>query len=196
MRSRLRLGAAPPVISAPFRRPVPTAAKHALFFCRRHPRSRSRQSSLCESVPTGRTPEGLPAAARKRSPMPRPHPAGFRERAVASARAGDRPVGKIAKGPRMSRSRPRNCMRQADADDALAGADRLCSAETKKLVELRRRNRQSEMDVDVLKPAAAYFAQENTLPSTQVPATTSTTPRPTHSSAAGRAPRSLARRFR
>jgi transposase-like protein len=55
-------------------------------------------------------------------------------------------------------------MRKADADEVPAGSDRLTSAEKKELAELRRRNRQLEMEVDVLKRAAAYFARENVLP--------------------------------
>jgi transposase-like protein len=54
-------------------------------------------------------------------------------------------------------------MAQADADDGGASG-RLTSAEKKELAELRRRNRQLEMEVDVLKRAAAYFARENVLP--------------------------------
>ena len=96
--------------------------------------------------------------------MPAPHPAEFRERAVALARAGDKPVAEIAKGLRISESCLRNWMRQADTDEAPGGADRLSSAEKKELAELRRRNRQLEMEVDVLKRAAAYFARENVLP--------------------------------
>ena len=54
-------------------------------------------------------------------------------------------------------------MAQADADDA-GGADRLTRAEKKELAELRRRNRQLEMENEILKRAAAYFARENVLP--------------------------------
>jgi transposase len=54
-------------------------------------------------------------------------------------------------------------MAQADADDS-GGADRLTTAEKKELAELRRRNRQLEMENEILKRAAAYFARENVLP--------------------------------
>jgi transposase-like protein len=80
------------------------------------------------------------------------------------ARTGDKSVGEVAKGLRISESCLHNWMRQADADNAGAGSDRLTSAEKKELAELRRRNRQLEMEVDVLKRAAAYFARENVLP--------------------------------
>lgn len=54
-------------------------------------------------------------------------------------------------------------MAQADAD-ANGSATRLTSAEKKELAELRRRNRQLEMENEILKRAAAYFARENVLP--------------------------------
>ncbi|MEO3807695.1 hypothetical protein ABGB17_01690 [Sphaerisporangium sp. B11E5] len=38
------------------------------------------------------------------------------------------------------------------------------SAEKKELAELRRRNKQLEMENDILERAAAYFTRENVLP--------------------------------
>jgi transposase-like protein len=95
--------------------------------------------------------------------MPAPHPAEFRQRAVQLARTGDKPVAVLAKELRISESCLRNWMAQADAEDG-GESGRLTSAEKKELAELRRRNRQLEMEVDVLKRAAAYFARENVLP--------------------------------
>jgi transposase len=95
--------------------------------------------------------------------MPAPHPAEFRQRAVELARTGDRPVAVLAKELRISESCLRNWMAQADADGG-GESGRLTSSEKKELAELRRRNRQLEMEVDVLKRAAAYFARENVLP--------------------------------
>jgi transposase-like protein len=94
--------------------------------------------------------------------MPAPHPVEFRQRAVALARTGDKPVGALAKDLGISESCLRNWMAQADADDGRP--DRLTSAEKKELAELRRRNRQLEMENEILKRAAAYFAKENVLP--------------------------------
>ena len=54
-------------------------------------------------------------------------------------------------------------MAQADADTN-GSTIRLTSAEKKELAELRRKNRQLEMENEILKRAAAYFARENILP--------------------------------
>lgn len=98
--------------------------------------------------------------------MPAPHPPEFRQRAVELARQGDKPVAKLAKDLGISESCLRNWMAQADADGTAAGGDsgRLTSAEKKELAELRRKNRQLELENEILKRAAAYFARENVLP--------------------------------
>jgi transposase len=97
------------------------------------------------------------------SRMPAPHPPEFRRRAVALARQGDKPLLQLAKDLGISRSCLQNWMNQADTDEK-GGAERLTSPEKKELAELRRRNKQLEMENDILKRAAAYFARENVLP--------------------------------
>jgi len=95
--------------------------------------------------------------------MPVPFPPEFRQRAIELARTSDKPMGDVANELGVSRSCLQNWIRQekADAGDKSAG---MSSAEKKELAELRRRNRQLEMENDVLKRAAAYFARENVLP--------------------------------
>jgi transposase len=95
--------------------------------------------------------------------MPVPFPPEFRQRAIELARTSDKPLGNVASELGISRSCLQNWIRQekADAGDNSAG---LSSADKKELSELRRRNRQLEMENDVLKRAAAYFARENVLP--------------------------------
>ena len=95
--------------------------------------------------------------------MPAPHPAEFRQRAVELARTGDKPVRALARDLGISESCLRNWMAQADTEDGVR-TDRPASAEMKELAELRRRNRQLEMENEILKRAAAYFAKENILP--------------------------------
>lgn len=54
-------------------------------------------------------------------------------------------------------------MAQADADDQ-GSHSRLTSDEKKELAQLRRDKRRLEMENEILKRAAAYFARENILP--------------------------------
>jgi transposase-like protein len=95
--------------------------------------------------------------------MPAPHPPEFRRRAVELARHGDKPLLQLAKDLGISRSCLQNWMNQANADEN-GDTERLTNTEKKELAELRRRNKQLEMENDILKRAAAYFARENVLP--------------------------------
>lgn len=76
------------------------------------------------------------------------------------ARTSDKPLAEVAAQLGISRSCLQNWIRQARVD-AGDGAAVLSTAER---AELRRRNRQLEMENEVLKRATAYFAQENALP--------------------------------
>ncbi len=81
------------------------------------------------------------------------------------ARAGHTPLAKLAKDLRISESCLRNWMAQSDVDDNENGsATRLTTAEKKELAELRREKRRLELENEILKRAAAFFARENVLP--------------------------------
>jgi transposase-like protein len=95
--------------------------------------------------------------------VPPPHPAEFRQRAVELARAGHTPIAKLASELRISESCLRNWLAQAEADEN-GSATRLTSAEKRELAELRREKRRLELENEILKRAAAYFARENVLP--------------------------------
>lgn len=95
--------------------------------------------------------------------MPAPHSPEFRQRAVELVRSGEKPVAVIAKDLAISESGLRKWIAQADVDENGSGA-RLTTAEKKELSELRRKNRQLEMENEILKRAAAFFAKENVLP--------------------------------
>jgi transposase len=103
----------------------------------------------------------LASAIRKDVFMPAPHPPEFRQRAVELARQGTAPVARTAKDLGISESCLRNWMAQADADDNGGGGLKPTSAEKKEIAELRRKNRQLEMENEILKRAAAYFARES-----------------------------------
>ena len=95
--------------------------------------------------------------------MPVPHPLEFRRRAVELARQDAAPIARIAKDLGISESCLRNWLAQADADENSSPL-KATSAEKKEIAELRRKNRQLEMENDILKRAAAYFARESVLP--------------------------------
>ena len=95
--------------------------------------------------------------------VPAPHPPEFRRRAVELARQKTKPVAELAKELRISESCLRNWMAQADVNEN-GSPTHLTSREKKELAELRRDKRRLEMEVEILKRAAAYFARENVLP--------------------------------
>ena len=94
--------------------------------------------------------------------MPRPYPPEFRRRAVELARERAKPVSEIARDLGISDSCLRSWMTKADIDDGRR--DGPSSDERAELVELRRKLRVSEMENEILRRAAAYFARENVLP--------------------------------
>jgi transposase len=94
--------------------------------------------------------------------MPAAKPPEFRRRAVDLARSGQQPVARIASDLGISESCLRRWMAQDDVD---AGRrEGVSSDERRELVELRRRNRVLEMEVEILKRVSVYFARENVLP--------------------------------
>jgi transposase len=95
--------------------------------------------------------------------VPAPHPPEFRRRAVELARLGEQPVAQISKDLGISESCLRNWMAQADADDGKS-TSRLSGDERAELAELRKKSKRLEVENEILKRAAAYFARENVLP--------------------------------
>ncbi|MGH3566464.1 MAG: transposase [Pseudonocardia sp.] len=110
----------------------------------------------------GHRPE-VATATREDAVVPASHPPEFRRRAVELAGERTRSIADLAKDLRISESCLRNWMSQADTD-AAGSETQLTSKERKELGELRRDKRRLEMEVDILKRAAAYFAHENILP--------------------------------
>ena len=91
--------------------------------------------------------------------MPRPYPPEFRQRAVDLAREGTVPIAQIAKDLGIADSCLRNWVRRADIDTGRR--EGLTSSERSELVELRRKLRVAEMEVDILRRAAAFFAKDS-----------------------------------
>ena len=94
--------------------------------------------------------------------MPRPFPPEFRAKAVELARERAKPIREIARDLGIAESCLRRWMAQDDVDTGRR--EGLTRDDRAELVELRRKLRTAEMEIEVLKRAAAYFARENVLP--------------------------------
>ncbi len=93
--------------------------------------------------------------------MPAPYPDEFKQRAMLMVRDGT-PIAQVAKQLGIAESGLR---RWLDQDAINAGRKPgLTTDERKELAELRRTKRRLEMENEILKRAAAYFARENVLP--------------------------------
>ncbi|WP_165950328.1 hypothetical protein [Actinomadura sp. GC306] len=79
-----------------------------------------------------------------------------------SARTGDESVTALAKSLGISQPCLSNRICQAAID--VGHLDGLSADEQKELAELRRKARQLELENEIRKRAAAYFARENVLP--------------------------------
>ena len=83
----------------------------------------------------------------------------FKAEIVGLCQQGDRSAGQVAKDFDLTETAVREWVRQAERD-AGARSDGLTSAEQQELARLRRENRQLREDVEILKRATAFFAQE------------------------------------
>jgi transposase len=88
--------------------------------------------------------------------MPRKYPPEFKRDVVRVARRGDLTVPEVAADFDVSQESVRRWMRQADVDDGIAAGK--TSSEQAEVVQLRRRMRRLEMENEILRRAAAYFA--------------------------------------
>jgi transposase-like protein len=90
------------------------------------------------------------------------YPSEFRRQAVELVRLGEQPITKIAADLGVSDQTLRNWIKQIDIDEGRRGG--LTTEERAEMVRLRRANRVLEMENEILKRAAAFFARENVLP--------------------------------
>jgi transposase len=90
------------------------------------------------------------------------YPREFRERAVELYRAGGVSMEALAKQLGISSTTVANWIRQARIDDGEQPG--ISTADRDEMTQLRREIRRLEMENEILKRAAAYFAKENVLP--------------------------------
>ena len=94
--------------------------------------------------------------------MAKGHPPEFRQRAVELARRREKSLRQLAADLGISDQSLSNWVKQADIDEGRR--EGLTTEERAELVRLRRANRVLEMENEILKRAAAFFARENVLP--------------------------------
>jgi transposase-like protein len=89
----------------------------------------------------------------------------FKADAVRLCRVGDRSIGKIAKDLDLSETPLRAWFARAESDREVprepTPTQTLTLAERNELEELRKRVKRLEMEREILKKAAAFFAKEN-----------------------------------
>ena len=90
--------------------------------------------------------------------MPKRFPPEFKRDVVTVARRGDLTVNEVAADFDISPTSVQRWMRQADVDDGIR--DGLTTAEQAEVVQLRRDKRRLEMENEILRRAAAYFAKD------------------------------------
>jgi transposase len=90
--------------------------------------------------------------------MPKRFPPEFKRDVVTVARRGDLTIAEVAADFGISPESVKRWKRQADIDDGVK--EGLTSTEQAEVVRLRRENRRLEMENEILRRAAAYFAKD------------------------------------
>src|SRR5262245_8350101 len=85
----------------------------------------------------------------------------FKADAVRLCKAGGRSISQVAKDLDLTETALRDWIKRADIDAGDASGDELTSTERAELGELRRRVKRLEMEREILKKAAAFFAKES-----------------------------------
>lgn len=92
---------------------------------------------------------------------PSKYPAEFRREAVELVRTSDRPRVEIARSLGISDSTLSNWVRaEQEREERDRDPEALTESERLELRRLRRENAQLQMDMEILRKAAAYFAKE------------------------------------
>jgi transposase len=85
----------------------------------------------------------------------------FKQETVRLIREGGKTVAETARDLDLTESAVRNWVRQANIDEGRGTRGELTTAEREELQRLRRENKRLQMEREILKKAAAFFAKEN-----------------------------------
>jgi transposase-like protein len=91
----------------------------------------------------------------------RAFPPEFKAEAVRLCRVGDRTVKQVAADLDLTETALRDWVKRAEAQGVGATTEALATDERDELRELRKRVKRLEMEREILKKAAAFFAKEN-----------------------------------
>jgi transposase len=96
--------------------------------------------------------------ARKR----RSFSAEFKAEAVRLCKVGDRSIGQVSRDLDLTEGALREWVKRSDVDAGQGPPGALTTAEREELGKLRKQVKRLEMEREILKKAAAFFAKENT----------------------------------
>jgi transposase len=85
----------------------------------------------------------------------------FKADAIRLCKAGGQSIGEVARSLDLTETSLRAWVRQAEIDAGKGRPEALTTVEREELSELRRRVKRLEMEREILKKAAAFFAKEN-----------------------------------
>jgi transposase-like protein len=86
----------------------------------------------------------------------------FKAEAAALCKVGDRTIRQVAKDLDLTETALREWVRRADVDAGKGPPGALTTVEREELTQLRKQVKRLEMEREILKKAAAFFAKENT----------------------------------
>ncbi len=85
----------------------------------------------------------------------------FKAEAVRLCKVGDRSIKQVAKDLDLTETALRAWVKRADIDAGKGPPEALTTVEREELARLRRENKRLQMERDILKAAATFFAKES-----------------------------------
>ncbi len=86
----------------------------------------------------------------------------FKQEVVRLCEVGDRTIAQVAKDLDLTETALREWVKRAEIDAGKGPVGALTTDEREELTRLRRENKRLQMEREILKKAAAFFAKENT----------------------------------